>query len=154
MRATVWLTVSALALALAACSPKQPAAPSPPPPPPASEPAPPPTAASAPGPESPPAAPPTPENAAPTGPAAMAAPVAPAAAPPYRFSSGDFPRQERRIAALIANAESRDTSGETQYLAEQGRAQRARCATRPCAEQAYAAEEARLRKWEGSGDIK
>jgi hypothetical protein len=151
MRATVWLTVSALALALAACSPKQAAAPSPPPPAPASEPAPPPTAASAPGPESPPAAPPTPENAAPTGPAA---PGALAAAPPYRFSPGDFPKQERRIAALIANAESRDTSGETQYLAEQGRAQRARCATRPCAEQAYAAEEARLRKWEGSGDIR
>jgi hypothetical protein len=154
MRATVWLTVSALALALAACSPKQAAAPSPPPPAPASEPAPPPTAASAPSPESPPAAPPTPENAAPTGPAAMAAPVAPAAAPPYRFSPGDFPKQEHRIAALIANAESRDTSGETQYLAEQGRAQRARCATKPCVEQAYAAEEARLRKWEGSADIR
>jgi hypothetical protein len=150
MRATVWFTVSVLALALAACSPKQAAAPSPPPaPPPASEPAPPPAAASAPGPESPQGAPATPENAVP----AAAAP-APAAPPPYRFSPGDFGRQERRIAALIANAETRDTLGETAGVAAQGRRARERCTTRKCVEAAYAAEEARLRKWEGSGDIK
>jgi hypothetical protein len=148
MRAAVWLTASVMALALAACSPKQAAAPSPPPPAPASEPAPPPSAASAPTPENPPAGSPTPENAAPTGPAT------PAAEPPYRFSPGDFGKQERRIAALIANAESRDTLGETRGIAAQGQRARERCTTRKCVEAAYSAEEARLRKWEGSGDIK
>jgi hypothetical protein len=151
MRATIWLTASALALALAACSPKQAAAPSPPPPAPASEPAPPLPAASAPGPESPPGAAKTPETTA-----TMSTPPAPAAAAPapYRFSPGDFGRQERRIAALIANAETRDALGETAGVAAQGQRARERCTTRKCVEAAYAAEEARLRKWEGSGDIK
>lgn len=155
MRATVWLTVSALALALAACSPKAPTPPSPPTPPaPPSEPAPPASAASAPGPESPQAAPPTPENAAPTGSAAPTAAVAAAAPAPFRFSPDDFPRQEHRIAALIANAETRDTSGETHHMDEQAHAQRLRCPTRTCVEQLYAAEEAHLRKWEGSAEIR
>jgi hypothetical protein len=149
MRTSVWLTASVMALALVACSPKQAAAPSPPPPAPASEPAPAPAAASAPTPESPPAGAPTPENAAPT-----AGPATPAAAAPYRFSPGDFGKQERRIAALIANAETRDTLGETAGIAAQGQRARERCTTRKCVEGAYAAEEARLRKWEGSGDVR
>jgi hypothetical protein len=160
MRTTVWLTVCALTLALAACSPKPPAAPSPPPAPPASEPAPPLPAASAPAPESPQAAPVAPETTAATPPAppAQAAATAPAQAvqqpAPVRFSPSDYAAQERRVAALINNAESRDTSGETQYVAQQGREQRERCTTRPCIAQSYAAEEAKLRKWEGSGDIR
>ncbi len=71
-----------------------------------------------------------------------------------RFAPSDYSAKERRIAALINNAESRDTSGETQHVAERGRAERQHCATKACIEQSYAAEEARLRKWEGSSDIR
>jgi hypothetical protein len=70
------------------------------------------------------------------------------------FSPADFPARERRINALINNAESRDTSGETQALASRARTERQRCTTKACIEQSYAAEEAHLRKWEGSGDVR
>jgi hypothetical protein len=147
MRTSIWTMVSVLALG-AACSPKPAAAP--PPPPPAAEAPPPLPAASAPAPESPQAAPMTPET--------TAQPAAPAGPGPtegvVHFAPGDYPAKERRIAALIANAETRDTSGETAQVAAQGRAERQRCATKACIEQSYAAEEARLRKWEGSGEVR
>jgi hypothetical protein len=71
-----------------------------------------------------------------------------------RFSPDDYPARERRIAALINNAESRDTLGETQHVAEFGRQERQRCTTKACIERSYAAEETYLRRWEGSGDVK
>jgi hypothetical protein len=71
-----------------------------------------------------------------------------------RFSPVDYGKRERRLEALIANAETRDTTGETQYRAREGRAQRARCTTRACIERSYAVEEAWMRKWEGSGDVR
>ncbi|THD59407.1 MAG: hypothetical protein E8A49_16460 [Phenylobacterium sp.] len=73
--------------------------------------------------------------------------------PPYHFSPGDWGKQERRVSALVANAETRDTLGETRRIAEAGEQARMRCSTRKCVEAAYAAEEARLRKWEGAGDV-
>jgi len=151
MRASGWMTISVAALAIAACSPKTPPAP-PAAPAPNAPPAP---AASAPAPESPPAAAVTPETAAsPTVAAAAAPATVQAAPPPFHFSAGDYPAKERRIAALINNALSRDGSGETQRLADQASSERRRCATKACVDHSYAAEEARLRKWEGSGDIK
>jgi len=130
-----------LTLALAGCS--KPAAPTGP------AAAPPPAAAAA-APEAQPAAPAPPESAAP----ATSAPE-PAATPKViRFSPGDYPAQERRIAALIANAETRDTLGETRQIAARAESQRARCASAACIKGSYAAEEARLRKWEGSGDVR
>ena len=87
------------------------------------------------------------------GPANIAPPPA-ATAPPavdtVRWSRADYAKREARLAALIANAETRDTSGETQSRAEEGRYRRAHCATRACIEQSYAAEEAWLKQWEGS----
>ena len=83
--------------------------------------------------------------------------VAPAAAPtPHveSWSRADFAKRERRLAALIANAETRDGSGETQRRAEEGAYHRAHCATRACMEASYAAEEAWLKQWEGSGDAR
>jgi hypothetical protein len=154
MRATVLITVSALALGLGACSPKQAAAPA------ATGPSAPaltvekmPTlpAASAPAPEAPPASATSPETTAATP---AAAPAGPTVEAPYRFSPGDFARRERTIAALIANAESRDTLGLTAGVATQGRRARERCATRRCVEAAYAVEEAKLRRWEGSSEIR
>jgi hypothetical protein len=73
---------------------------------------------------------------------------------PVRFSPADYAARERRLMELIVNAEDRDTSGDTQHLAAEGRAQRQRCTTRACIEQSYAAEEASLRRWEGASDIK
>lgn len=90
--------------------------------------------------------------AAPT--ASAAAPATPAAPAVVRFSPGDYPAQERRVAALIANAETRDTLGETRQIAARAEAQRARCTSVACIKGSYAAEEARLRKWEGSGDVR
>jgi hypothetical protein len=140
MRGSALLIVAVLALA-GACSPQKPNAP--------------PSAPTA----------PAPAPAGPQSPAPVAAPIAAETPPPaagpaptkaeaVRFSPVDYAAHERRVTALVDNAESRDTSGETQYLADQGRAERRRCATRACIERSYAAEEARLRKWEGSGDIK
>jgi len=140
----LWVIVSMAAFALAACSQHQPATP---PPAPATAPAPAPTAPASPAPSesAPPAASPTP-----------AQPPAPASLKPQvvQFSPADYGVHERRVAALIANAESRDTSGETKALAAEGRAQRERCTTKACIESSYGAEEAKLRKWEGAGDIK
>jgi hypothetical protein len=149
MRATVLILASVLAAsAMAGCSPRHE-----PPTPPA-----PPAGPAAPAAPAPPTEP-TPPEPAPFPPTPPEPPTPPASPPPrgdavVRFSPSDYGARERRLAALINNAESRDTSGETQYVAEQGRAQRARCTTKACVEQSYAAEEARLRKWEGSADIK
>jgi hypothetical protein len=129
--------------ALGACSAKTPPPPAPSPPP----------APAAPAQPAEPAAPPAAE-APPPPPAEPAVPAAPAPPAPVHFSPSDYGPQERRINALINNAESRDTSGETQYVAEEGYRQREHCTTRACILHAYAAEEAHLRKWEGSGDIK
>lgn len=144
MRGSVWVIASVLVVAAAGCSrqPKTAAAP-------------PAAAAAAPAPTS---------AAMPVSPAAAAAPATPAAAPlpppppppreeAVRFSRADYGARERRLAALIANAETRDTSGETQDRAREGRAQREHCATRACVERSYAAEELWLRRWEGSSDI-
>ncbi len=154
MRGFAVMAISVLAVALAACSKK--AGPTP------AEPAGAPPIAAAPAAPPPqtdtqsaitPATAPDASAAAPTANApAMATPAA--APPPYHFSPGDFGKQEHRIAALIANAESRDGSGETQRVAFDGQRARERCATKACVEAAYAAEEAKLRKWEGSADIK
>jgi hypothetical protein len=133
MRGSALILMAVLATA-AACSPKAPA---------------PPAAPVA------PVAPPEPKAAelAPA-PAAPAEPAAPAPPETARFSPADYAMHERRVTALINNAESRDTTGETEYVAQRGRAERQRCATRVCIERSYAAEEAHLRKWEGSSDIK
>jgi hypothetical protein len=107
--------------------------------------------------EAPPAAAPVaPAAEAAAVPAAAQAPAAPAApaVQVVRFSPVDYAKRERRLNALIANAETRDTSGETQRRAEEGRYRRSRCSTRACIEASYAAEESWLRQWEGSGDVK
>lgn len=145
MRGSVWLVASVLVVAAAGCSrqPKTAAAP------------PPAEAAPAPAPAS---------AAIPASPAGETVPASPAAAPlpppplpredAVRYSPADYGARERRLAALIANAETRDTSGETQYRAREGRAQREHCATRACVERSYADEETWLRRWEGSSDVK
>jgi hypothetical protein len=144
MRALAWAAISVLAVAAAACSPRQAAAPPAPPAPPA---------AAAPIEATPAAAPqaPAPE---PEAPAPVALPAPPAAPAPFRFSLAEFGASERRINALINNAESRDTTGETQYIAEQGHAEREHCGSKACVQRSYANEEAHLRRWEGSGDVK
>ena len=153
MRGSAWVVVSVLILLAAGCSPR------------------PKTAEATPGATAPPAlvvetkpdteslpASATPTAAEPAQPPAPTATPAPPPAPPseapVRFSRADFSAHERRLAALIANAETRDTSGETQYRAEHGEAERQHCATRACIERSYAAEEAWLRHWEGSGDVR
>src|SRR5579859_295119 len=135
MRGSVWLVASML-VAAAGCSrqPKTEAAP------------PPVAAAPAPAPVSAPSSP----AADTTVPAPLPAPAPPPKAEAVRYSPADYAARERRLAALIANAETRDTSGETQSRAREGRARRERCATRACVERAYAYEEAWLRRWEGS----
>jgi outer membrane biosynthesis protein TonB len=144
MRAAALTLAVLLTAATAGCSPRQ-SAPTPPAAPAA------PAAPAEPAPTPPQAQPDIQPPAPPVPPEAPSAPAPPAA---IHFSPADYPARERRISALINNAESRDTSGETQYLAEQARSQRARCTTKACIERSYAAEEARLRKWEGSSDIK
>jgi len=118
--------------------------------------APPPAASPAAAAPSAPAPAPAAETAAAVPAAAIPAPAAPAPAMPaaVRFSPGDYPAQERRVAALITNAETRDTLGETRQIAARAEAQRARCTSAACIKGSYAAEEARLRKWEGSGDVR
>lgn len=139
MRRSVWLVASILTVATAGCSPRQQTQPAPP-------------AAAAPPIQ--PAAAAAPEPAPAAAPAALPeAPPAPAAEAVH-FSPADYGARERRIAALISNAESRDTLGETPRIAAQGRAERQRCSTKACIEHSYAAEEAWLRKWEGSSDIR
>ncbi|WP_372786239.1 hypothetical protein [Phenylobacterium sp.] len=127
------------------CSPKPKTA-APPPAAPAAAPA---TTPAATPPEATPAPEPTP--------AAAATPESPRPEPKVeavRWSRADYGARERRLSALIANAETRDTTGETQYRASEGRAQRQRCTTKACIERSYAVEEAWMRKWEGSGDVK
>lgn len=136
MRGSVWIVASVLVVAAAGCS-RQPTTAAAPPP-----------AAAAPAPA------PAPETV-PATPAAVPLPPPP---PPreetVHYSRADYGARERRLEALIANAETRDTSGETQYRAREGRAQRERCATRACIERSYADEEAWLRRWEGSSDVR
>lgn len=145
MRGSAWIAASALALLAVGCSPKPRTAEAPPAAAPAAAPAPVPAAA----PATPQAAEPTPV-AAPQPPP----PPPPPNAEPVRFSRADYGARERRLSALIANAETRDTTGETQYRADQGHAERQRCTTKACIERSYAVEEAWMRKWEGSGDVK
>jgi hypothetical protein len=81
---------------------------------------------------------------------------APAAAPApevVRWNPAQWPREEHRIAALIANAETRDTLGDTHHVAADSQARRSACTTRACIQKVYAEEEAWLRQWEGSGDV-
>lgn len=153
MRGSTWMALAVMAATVAACSPKQQAtAPAPAAP----------VAAPAAMPAPAPAAPTATDQAAPATATAEATPAAEATptavSPPspeiVRFSPGDYPAQERRIDGLIANAVSRDTTGDTQREAAEARAQRARCTTRTCIKRSYAAEEARLRRWEGSSDVK
>jgi hypothetical protein len=87
-------------------------------------------------------------------PKAAPAPSAPPIEAPVRFSRDDYSAHEHRLAALIANAETRDTSGETQYRANEGEAERHRCHTHACIERSYAAEESWLRIWEGSEHVR
>jgi hypothetical protein len=145
MRGSTWMALAMMAAALAACSPKQQAA----------APAAPAAPAAALVVTTAPAAAQQPTAAPDATPASAEAPPAAAAPPPeiVRFSPNDYPAQERRIDGLIANAISRDTTGETQQDAAEARAQRARCTTKTCIKRSYAAEEAKLRRWEGSSDV-
>ncbi|MFL5295137.1 MAG: hypothetical protein ACJ798_02030 [Phenylobacterium sp.] len=108
-------------------------------------------------------APSPPEPAAPAAaPEAVAVPAAAqtaAATPPppvevVHWARADYPQRERRLEALIANAETRDTLGDTHRVVAEADQRRARCATRSCIERAYAEEEAWLRQWEGSASIR
>lgn len=150
MRATVLMVVPVLALLSAGCdklpkmgkaSPTEPVA--------AAAPAPSATPAAAPAPVEAQGEPAAAAPAAPT-PAAAQVPPPPAKLEAIRFSRADYGARERRLAALIGNAETRDTSGETQYRAQRGEAERQRCTTKACIERSYAAEEAWMRRWEGS----
>jgi len=87
--------------------------------------------------------------------AAVTSATAPAAAKPevVRWNPAQWPREEHRIAALIANAETRDTLGDTHHVAADAQGRRSRCTTRACIQRAYADEERWLRQWEGSGDV-
>lgn len=161
MRGSGWVTICVLAIAAAGCSPRGAAGTAPPSAPAetvASAPAAVPVDASSAAAETPPAETPASTADAVTQ-AAPAAPPAAAAPPAHReervhFSPADYSARERRLSALIANAETRDTTGETQYRAGEGRAQRQRCMTKVCIERSYAVEEAWLRRWEGAGDVR
>ena len=144
MRGSAWVMVPVLAVLAAGCDklPGKSAAPAPVA---AATPAPAPAEAPA-APEAAPAA----DAAATPAAATVPPPPAPPKAEAARFSRADYGARERRLQALIANAETRDTSGETQYRAQRGEAERQRCATRACIERSYAVEEAWMRKWEGS----
>ena len=54
----------------------------------------------------------------------------------------------------MANAETRDTTSGSHQVDQQAHAQRVACPTKACVEQSYAAEEAFLRQWEGSADVR
>jgi hypothetical protein len=147
MRTTVLML--ATALALGGCDSNQKFEP---PPPPVSGPVP--TAAASP---TAPAVAPLPVAPAPDLNAVPASASAPAAPPPpaiVHWSAADWPRQEHRLAALIANAETRDTIGDTHRVVSEADARRRSCTTKPCIERAYAEEEAWLRQWEGSGSVR
>jgi len=147
MRGSAWIAVSVLAVMAAGCSPKPKTVT---PPAVATAPAPAPAPAPAATSEPVPAAAPLPT----AGPETAPAPTQAVRDAPVRFSQADYGARERRLSALIANAETRDTTGETQYRASEGRAQRQRCTSKACIERSYAVEEAWMRKWEGSGDVR
>ncbi len=89
-----------------------------------------------------------------TAPAPAAPSVAAAApAPPERVVTV-VPARERRIQALLANASARDTTGEVEDDAARAAARRAACRTQACVDRSYAAQEASLRKWVGSEDVR
>jgi hypothetical protein len=104
-------------------------------------------------------APPAPAAETAAQPAAAVAPApaaTPASAAPQvvHWAPNDWPREEHRLAALVANAETRDTLGETGKVVQQADARRKACSTRACIQRAYAEEEAWLRQWEGSADVR
>ena len=101
-----------------------------------------------------PAAEPAPAAEAAAAPASAKAPAAPAAPAIVHWAAADWPRQEHRLAALIANAETRDTIGETHKVVSEADARRKHCTTKACIERAYAEEEAWLRQWEGSNGVR
>jgi hypothetical protein len=83
-----------------------------------------------------------------------AAAVTPTAAPEVvHWNPAQWPGEEHRLAALVANAETRDTLGDTHRLVNDADARRQRCTTRACIQRAYADEEAWLRQWEGSSEV-
>jgi|GEM_PF-2053653 len=151
MHGSAWVVVPVLAILAAGCDrlPGRSAAPAAPAPVAAATPAPAPVEAQA-APAAAPEAAPGAEAAATPAAATVPPPPPPPKAEAVRFSRADYGARERRLQALIANAETRDTSGETQYRAQRGEAERQRCATRACIERSYAVEEAWMRKWEGS----
>lgn len=145
MRRFQW-AAAAIALACAACSKETPKA--------AQAPAE--TAANAPITETRPAPPAAPEAAlAATPPAPEPTPAAtpPPAPPPQRVMT-IVPAKEHRIHALLNNAISRDVTGQTEHDAGMWAARRATCRTQACVDHAYAAQEAALRRWEGSEAIR
>ena len=83
-------------------------------------------------------------------PASAQAPAGPPTVQVVHWSPADYAKREKHLQAMIANAETRDTTGETQRRAEEGRYRRAHCASRACTEASYASEEAWLKQWEGS----
>jgi hypothetical protein len=62
--------------------------------------------------------------------------------------------RERRLRGLLNNALARDVTGEVQREANRASARRAACGTQACVDQSYAAQEASLRRWEGSEDVR
>lgn len=104
-----------------------------------------------------PAAPVVASASAPAAPETIAPPAAPVQrATPVAVAQPELPdysARERRLAALIENANVRDTTGETQRNAAAARAERARCSSRTCFERSYAAQESILRQWEGAEEI-
>jgi hypothetical protein len=97
---------------------------------------------------------PAPAAAEAAQPAAAVTPAAAPAAPEVvRWVPAQWPREEHRLAALVANAETRDTLGETHRVVNDADARRQRCTTRACIQKAYADEEAWLRQWEGSNEV-
>ena len=146
MRLFQWAAAAAITLSCAACS----KAPTPPPPPPQAE-------------ASPPAAPPAVAEAAAEAATPASATVAqptpepaatPSATPPTPAVQHFVASRERRIRALLNNAIARDVTGETEHAAAMAEARRAACRTQACVNQSYAAQEASLRRWEGSEDIR
>ena len=141
MRRLQWTAAAAIVLSCAACSKPAPSA------------AP---AAQAPA-EAAPA--PLPAQSAPdAGSPTSGTPTQPApseaAAPPPAPVQHLVASRERRIRALLNNAMARDVTGEVEYEADRAAARRAACRTQACVDQSYAAQEASLRKWEGSDDIR
>ena len=143
MRSELWAAAAAIALTCMACSKETAKAP----PAPVEK-------ASAPAIAEVPAPVAAPELVAPTAETAATPPAASVAAPPPEQVITVVPAKERRIRALLANATARDTTGETEHDADRAAARRAACTTQACVDRSYAAQEATLRKWVGSEDIR